>query len=127
MDSEILMDASRHGLKVMEVPVSVRYGIGKTSTHNPIYHTMDVLTSAIKLTSIRHPMTFYGIPGAVITLLGIYFVVHAYLVFLAQQVVDNVVLTYALMGFSISIFGLFTFFTWIILFTLSTVLRKGAD
>ena len=127
VDSEILMDASRQGLRLMEVPISVRYGIGKTSTHNPIYHTVDVLTSAIKLTSIRHPMTFYGIPGLAVTLVGIYFVTHAYLLFLGQQVVNNIVLTYALMGFSIGIFGLFTFFTGIILFTLSTVLRKGAD
>jgi glycosyltransferase involved in cell wall biosynthesis len=127
VDSEILMDASRQGLRIVEVPVSVRYGIGKTSTHNPIYHTVDVLTSAIKLTSVRHPMTFYGIPGLVITLLGFYFVTHAYILFLDQQAVNNIVLTYALMGFSIGIFGLFTFFTGIILFTLSTVLRKGAD
>jgi hypothetical protein len=84
-----------------------------------------VLTSAIKLTSIRHPMTFYGIPGMLITLVGVYFVLHAYLLFLGRQVVNNIVLTYALMGFSIGIFGLFTFFTGIILFTLSTVLRKG--
>jgi glycosyltransferase involved in cell wall biosynthesis len=127
VDSEILMDASKQGLRIMEVPVSVKYGIGKTSTHNPIYHTVDVLTSAIKLTSIRHPMTFYGIPGLAITLVGIYFVTHAYLLFLDQQSVSNIVLTYALMGFSIGIFGLFTFFTGIILFTLSTVLRKSSD
>ena len=127
VDSEILMDASRQGLRVMEVPVSVMYGIGKTSTHNPIYHTVDVLTSAIKLTSIRHPMTFYGIPGLVITLLGVYFVLHAYLLFLGQQVITNLVITYALVGFSIGIFGLFTFFTGIILFTISTVVRKGMD
>lgn len=127
VDSEILMDASKQGLRIMEVPISVRYGIGKTSTHNPVYHTVDVLVSAIKLTSIRHPMTFYGIPGLVIALLGFYFVVHAYFLFLSQQLISNIVLTYALMGFSIGIFGLFTFFTGIILFTLSTVLRKGAD
>ncbi len=127
VDSEILMDASRQGMKIMEVPISVRYGIGKTSTHNPIYHTIDVLTSAIKLTSIRHPMTFYGIPGMLITILGFYFVVHAYLLFLGQGLLTNLVITYALTGFSIGIFGLFTFFTGIILFTLSTVLRKGAD
>jgi len=127
VDSEILMDASRQGLRVMEVPITVRYGTGKTSTHNPIYHTVDVLTSAIKLTSIRHPMTFYGIPGMVIALVGFYFVVHAYILFVSQQAINNIVLTYALMGFSIGIFGLFTFFTGIILFTLSTVLRKGGD
>ncbi len=127
VDSEILMDASRQGLRLLEVPVTVRYGIGKTSTHNPIYHTVDVFTSAIKLTSIRHPMTFFGIPGLAITIVGIYFVAHAYFLFLGRQVVNNIVLTYALMGFSIGIFGLFTFFTGIILFTISTVVRKGAD
>jgi hypothetical protein len=31
------------------------------------------------------------------------------------------------MGFSIGIFGMFAFFTGIMLFTLSTVLRKGGD
>lgn len=127
VDSEILMDASKGGLRILEVPVSVKYGIGKTSTHNPVYHTVDVLTSAIKLTSIRHPMTFYGIPGLLVTLLGFYFVVHAYLLFLGKQVISALVLTYALVGFSIGIFGIFTFFTGIILFTLSTVLRKGVD
>jgi glycosyltransferase involved in cell wall biosynthesis len=127
VDSEILMDASTRGLRLMEVPVSVMYGIGKTSTHNPVYHTVDVLTSAIKLTSIKHPMTFYGIPGAVITLLGIYFVIHAYLLFLGRQVISDLILTYALIGFSVAMFGLFTFFTGIILFTVSTILRKGAD
>ncbi|HEV2390678.1 MAG TPA: glycosyltransferase family 2 protein [Nitrososphaerales archaeon] len=127
VDSEILMDASTQGLRLMEVPVSVMYGIGKTSTHNPIYHTVDVLTSAIKLTSIKHPMTFYGIPGLAVTLLGLYFVIHAYLIFLGKQVITDLVLTYALVGFSVAIFGLFTFFTGIILFTVSTILRKGTD
>jgi len=127
VDSELLMDAAKKGLRIMEVPITVRYGTGKTSKHNPIYHTIDVLTSAIKLTSIRHPMTFFGIPGLIITLIGGYLVIHAYLIFLTGQAVSNIVLTYALMGFSVGIFGLFTFFTGIILFTLSTVLRKGSD
>ena len=125
VDSEILMEASRKGLRIMEVPITVRYGIGKTSTHNPIYHTIDVFTSAIKLTSVRHPMTFYGIPGFIIALAGFYFVAHAYLLFVSSQSLSNLVIIYALMGFSIGIFGLFTLFTGIILFTISTVLRRG--
>jgi len=125
VDSEILIDARREGLKVMEVPISVRYGIGSTSTHNPIYHTIDVLTSVIKVTSVRHPMTFYGIPGLAITIAGAYFIIHAFLLYVDQQSITNVTLTYAFMGFSIGMFGLFTLFTGIILFTLSTVLRKN--
>jgi glycosyltransferase involved in cell wall biosynthesis len=125
VDSEILMEAARQGLRIQEVPISVKYGIGKTSTHSPIFHTMDVLMSAVKLTSIRHPLMFYGIPGLVITLIGAYFVIHAFLLFLQQQTINNITITYALTGFSIGIFGLFTLFTGIILFTLSTVIRQG--
>ena len=127
VDSEILMEASRRGLRLLEIPVSVMYGEGKTSTHNPIYHTMDVMISALKITSIRHPLLFYGIPGLGISLVGLYFVLHAFVLFSEQGAITNITMIYALMGFSIGIFGLFTFFTGIILFTLSTVLRKGAN
>jgi glycosyltransferase involved in cell wall biosynthesis len=126
VDSEILMDASKQGLRLVEVPITVRYGIGKTSTHNPIYHTMDVLISAVKLVSIRHPLLFYGMPGLGISLVGLYFVVHAFLLFTEQQAITNITMTYALIGFSIGIFGMFTFFTGIILFTLVTVMRRSA-
>jgi glycosyltransferase involved in cell wall biosynthesis len=127
VDSEILMEASRRGLRLLEVPITVRYGIGKTSTHNPLYHTMDVMITALKITSIRHPLVFYGLPGLGISLLGLYFVLHAFIIFSQEQTITNVTLIYALMGFSIGIFGMFAFFTGIMLFTLSTVLRKGGD
>jgi hypothetical protein len=127
VDSEILMEASRRGLRLLEVPITVRYGIGKTSTHNPLYHTMDVMITALKITSIRHPLVFYGLPGLGISLLGLYFVLHAFVIFSQEQTITNVTLIYALMGFSIGIFGMFAFFTGIMLFTLSTVLRKGGD
>jgi glycosyltransferase involved in cell wall biosynthesis len=127
VDSEILIEASRLGLKITETPISVSYGIGKTSTHNPIFHTMDVLLSAVKLTSIRHPLIFFGLPGLGVTAIGLYFVLHAFFLFLQQQTITNVTMLYALAGFSVAIFGLFTFFTGIILFTLSTVLRRGVQ
>ncbi len=123
-DSEILMEASREGLKIAEVPVSVAYGIGKTSTHNPIYHTLDVIASVIKLVSIRHPLIFYGIPGLVLIFAGLYFAYHALILFVQQQYINNVTMTYELVGFGLTLFGLLTFFTAIILFTLSTVVRR---
>lgn len=125
VDSEILMEASRQGLRIGEVPITVRYGIGKTSTHNPLFHTMDVLLSALKIASIRHPMLFYGMPGMGVSLVGLYFVLHAFLLFSAQQTITNVTVIYALIGFSVGMVGLFTFFTGIILFTVSTVVRKN--
>lgn len=123
-DSEILMDALSKGLVVVEVPITVKYGIGKTSTHNPAYHSLDVLFSAAKLTSIRHPLLFYGVPGLVLISLGLFYANRALSLFVTQQQITNVTMTYELIGFAFALFGLLVFFTGIILFTLVTVVRK---
>src|SRR2546428_2694347 len=79
VDSEILMEASQRGFKIAEVPVSVAYGGGKTSKHNPLYHTLDVVFSIMKLTSIRHPLMFYGGGGCALLLAGLAFLIKAVL------------------------------------------------
>jgi len=127
VDSEILIDASRLGLKIVEVPISVRYDLGKTSTHNPVFHTLDVIFSVIKLTSIRHPLIFYGIPGLLFVAAGLYFVYRALVLFGEQQIITNLTMTYGLLAFAFTLLGLLTLFTGIILFTLSTLIRKGLD
>lgn len=127
VDSQLLMDALAKGFRVKEVPVSVEYGIGKTSTHNPLYHTLDVIFSIVKLTSIRHPLVFYGTPGIALIVAGIYFAYHSLALFTQQQVINNVVMTYELLGFALTLFGLLTFFTGVILFTLTTVVRRGSS
>jgi glycosyltransferase involved in cell wall biosynthesis len=124
VDSEILMEANRLGLKIVEVPASVRYGIGKTSTHNPVYHTFDVLLSVLKLTSLRHPLLFYGVPGLAAMTAGVYYAFHALVLFSRQQIITNVTMTYELIGISLTLFGLLAFFTGIILFTLTSVVRR---
>jgi glycosyltransferase involved in cell wall biosynthesis len=125
VDSELLIEASGKGYRITEVPVSVKYGIGKTSTHNPIYHGLDVLLSIVKLISIRHPLMFYGIPGLALVTAGIYFAYHSLVLFTREQVINNLVMTYELVGFALTLFGLLTLFTGIILFTLTTVVRKS--
>jgi len=124
VDSEILMEAARNELKVVEVPISVVYGIGKTSTHNPIFHTLDVMMSAVKITSIRHPLIFYGLPGLALIVAGIFYAYHAIVLFSEQQTITNITMTYELIGFALTLVGLLAFFTGVILFTLSTLVRK---
>lgn len=125
-DSQLLMDAERKGLRVTEVPVSVKYGIGKTSTHNPLYHTLDVVSSVVKVTSIRHPLIFYGTPGLALIISGLYFAYHSLVLFTEEQAINNIIMTYELLGFALTLFGLLTFFTGVILFTLTTVVRREA-
>ncbi|MDV3243540.1 MAG: glycosyltransferase family 2 protein [Nitrososphaerales archaeon] len=125
VDSEILMDAMARGLRVVEIPASVKYGIGKTSTHNPVFHTLDVMMSAVKLTSIRHPLIFYGLPGLALIVAGLFYAYHAIVLFSTQQAITNITMTYELIGFALTLVGLLAFFTGIMLFTMSTLVRKG--
>jgi glycosyltransferase involved in cell wall biosynthesis len=69
VSTEILLRASEKKLVTTEVPITINYGIGNTSTHNPISHGIGVLYSVFQYVSLRHPLAFYAIPG--IALLGI--------------------------------------------------------
>jgi glycosyltransferase involved in cell wall biosynthesis len=70
--AEILLRASREGLRVKEVGVPIRYENEK-STQNPILQWLDVVGAALKQASLRHPLKFYGIPGGLFLLVGLIF------------------------------------------------------
>ena len=52
-----------------EVPISISYE-GDTSTQNPISHGVKVLMNTLKFISVKRPLTFYGIPGVILIILG---------------------------------------------------------
>mgnify|MGYP002409009175 CR=1 FL=1 len=70
--SEILIQASLHHLKIAEVPVIVRYDLQDTSSENPIMHGVGVLFDLVNLTRINKPNAFFGIPGALSIMLGLF-------------------------------------------------------
>ena len=74
VDSEIIVDASNKGLKISEEKITVLYNTqGKTSTKDPITHSVGVITSLIELIAINHPLRFLGIPGFILLIIGIIF------------------------------------------------------
>ena len=59
VDSEILIDAVNKNLKITEKYVTVIYNTGeKTSTKNPLSHSVGVLASIIELIAINHPLRY---------------------------------------------------------------------
>ena len=71
-DSEILIDASKHGLRISEEKITVIYDTGRrTSTKNPILHGSNVLGSLIEMILVKHPLKYLGIPGFVIIFCGV--------------------------------------------------------
>ena len=71
-DSEILIDASEKNLSISEHNVTVLYNTGtKTSTQNPVKHGSGVFISLLELVLMKRPITFLGIPGFIILIIGI--------------------------------------------------------
>lgn len=69
IESEMLSDASENGLKIAEVPISVRYDVDG-STKNPISHGVKVLLKIIKDMELRRPLIYFTLPGVVIFSIG---------------------------------------------------------
>jgi len=70
--SEILVQIGAHNLKVAEVPIRIRYDIENTSSQNPLVHGLSVLNAIIKLVSCRKPIWFFGMPGLLLTISGVF-------------------------------------------------------
>lgn len=76
-DSEIIMKALDRKLKIIEVPIKVRYDVPKPSKNNPIYHGLDALLGIVKQLVIRHPLIFLGIPSLVFFAIALIFGLEA--------------------------------------------------
>ena len=82
VDSEILIDAVKKDLKITETNVTVIYNTGdKTSTKNPVSHSMGVIASILELIAINHPLRYLGIPGLIFLVIGIIYSVIAIALF----------------------------------------------
>ena len=82
VDSEILIDAVNKDLKITEQNITVLYNTGdRTSTKNPISHSMSVVASIIELIAINHPLKYLGVPGIVLLIIGIVYSVVVMTIF----------------------------------------------
>ena len=70
VESEMQFLANEAGLRTIEVPISVSY-YGK-SKRSPLAHGMGVLNSIMALISRRIPLFFFGIPGLVMLIVGLW-------------------------------------------------------
>ncbi len=81
-DSEILISASKHGMKILEDKVTVIYNTGgRTSTKNPISHTSEVVISIVEQIAMKHPLKYLGIPGIGLIITSIIFGMNLLTVF----------------------------------------------
>lgn len=120
ISTEILIKASNKGLRITEVPITILYD-GDTSTHNPLSHGTSVLLSTMKFTSIEHPLKFYGIPGIILSIIGLFFIVWTIQYFSAFGKFPPIL---ALISIGTTVIGAVFLVTAIILYSLVNVVRE---
>ena len=78
VETEQLALAQKNGLRVVEVPVAIRYrGLEKTSKKNPAYHGFELVDTVLRLVVVERPLLFLALPGAVLFLVGVGFGVYS--------------------------------------------------
>jgi glycosyltransferase involved in cell wall biosynthesis len=120
--SEILMRAAEKKLRIVEVPVGVKYKGLKTSARNPIYHGLDVVSSMVKFFSLRHPLLSFGTSGLVAILLGLG---YGYLTIQTYSAQARPITNVALLSMAIVTSGLILLFMGLILFTLTSLIKEN--
>ena len=120
VSNEILIKASKQGLKIVEVPIIILYD-GNTSTHNPISHGTSVLISTLKFISMEHPLKFYGIPGIAFLSIGLVFLIFTIHLFTETR---QILLSSAIIGVGSVIFGIILIQSSILLYVMVNLIRK---
>ena len=120
VSNEILMKASKQGLKIAEVPIIILYD-GDTSSQNPVSHGSSVLLSTLKFISMEHPLKFYGIPGMGFLAIGLVFLIYTLHLFTETR---QILLSSAIIGIGSVIFGIVLIQSSILLYAMVKLIRN---
>ena len=121
ISTEILIKAQKLNCKIIEVPIKILYD-GDTSTHNPVSHGTSVIFSTLKYVAIERPLTFYGIPGAILLCIGLFFSTWAMQIFTEQ---GDLITNITLIGGIGIILGTILLITATILHSIVSVVREN--
>lgn len=122
VDSEILINASKKGLKIVEEKVTVIYNTGgKTSTKTPIVHVSEVVKMLLEIIAIHHPLKYLGIPGIILIITGIVVGIFVLITFNETRYFS---IPFTLISISVTMLGLLLLLMSVVLFTISKSLSQ---
>src|SRR5438876_8406583 len=68
--TEILWEADRKGLRIVEVPIDIYY-TASASSRGPLQHGLSVIGSMIRYVETKHALLFFAVPGLFLFLAGL--------------------------------------------------------
>jgi glycosyltransferase involved in cell wall biosynthesis len=78
LESDMLAHFIDRGLKISEVPITVKYDVANSHKKNPISHGMDVLGHIIGMIGYKRPLLTFGIPGIIVVTVGLIVASYAF-------------------------------------------------
>ncbi len=112
VSSELVHLATQSGLKIIEVPISVKYLVD-SSTHNPVVQGVNTMTRILFMISERKPLLWFGLGGLFVTLIGVALGVKSF--FMLQEHAGALPIGTALVSLLLMVNGAFSMFTGVIL------------
>ncbi|WP_336361994.1 glycosyltransferase family 2 protein [Halalkalicoccus salilacus] len=121
VETEMIGAAVDSGLTITEVPIDVRYEGVDGQTFNPFRHGMGVAVFTLQLIRDRHPLLFFGVPGILLTGLGILLGLNTLTVY---QETGQFILGWALLTSLLTIVGVLSVFCGLILNRISNMINE---
>ena len=60
VETNMIVKANEEGLRIMEIPISVRYDVPNKHKKNPLSHGLGVLASIVSLIGYKRPLLLFG-------------------------------------------------------------------
>jgi len=117
---ELIIKAAEKNLKVVEVPISITYKNVRKSSLNPVSHALEDIFTTIKFISIRHPFFFYGIPGIILFLVGLYFGIWTLEIYLSIEKLNT---NLAVISSALILAGLVLSTTAVLIYSISSIIK----
>ncbi|QLH74211.1 MAG: glycosyltransferase family 2 protein [Methanomassiliicoccales archaeon] len=122
VESDMIIHFSNKGLKITEVPTTVRYDVPNGHKKNPLKHGMSVLAKLIGFVGYKRPLLLFGVPGIAFFLAG---TILSFATFLNTKLIfDWTLVTQGIAGISLFGTGLFLIFTSLVLNSLGILMDK---
>lgn len=107
VSAETIANAAEKGLKITEIPISIIY-TGDGSSLNPVRHGFSVLSRIIAMISERRPLFFFGLGGAILTLLGLLAGIRVISIVSGEGELATSTVLVSVLFLTIGIFSIFT-------------------
>jgi glycosyltransferase involved in cell wall biosynthesis len=120
ISTEILIKASKKGMRIVEIPITVNYE-DNSHSQEPISHGASVIMSTIKHVAIERPLLYYGVTGLCFLVAGLIFGAWALQIYSEERVIMTNI---ALIGIGGVILGTVLLISGTILYSIVNVVRE---